>query len=249
VNRSLDRILTTHVGSLVRTRRIIEGMKAARMRKDYDQDRLAADTREGVAEVVRKQVEAGIDIPNDGEYSREGWALYINERLAGFEGRGRVPGENLAGDDDERAAFPEFFEQYDRQIRHQWMYPDVDMSGMDNAIGPFPRFKVSGPVRYKGQAVVQHDIDNLKSALKSVTVADAFITAVAPVHRKEDTEVLSHYSTVNAFYDDLIKAMNEEYKVIVAAGLILQIDYAAWNARGQFLSGEPIKGDADYQRA
>src|SRR4051812_48340986 len=85
MQRSDRRVLTTHCGSLVRTREIIEGMKARTLRKPYDPARLDADVHHGVSAVVREQIDVGIDIPNDGEYGRRGFTTYIHERLNGLE--------------------------------------------------------------------------------------------------------------------------------------------------------------------
>ena len=93
MKRSTDRILTTHSGSLMRTREIIEGMKARTLGRPYDEAALAEDIRAGVLDVVRRQVEAGIDIPNDGEYARRGFMGYVNERLGGLEPRAPEPEE------------------------------------------------------------------------------------------------------------------------------------------------------------
>src|SRR5262249_14689782 len=110
MNRSTHRILTTHSGSLIRTREIIAGMKDATLGLPYDPEKLATDIRGGVAEVVRKEVEVGIDIPNDGEYARQGFKIYKNERLSGYEPRGLEPGESLNSFEKEREAFPGFAE-------------------------------------------------------------------------------------------------------------------------------------------
>src|SRR6476661_3467281 len=93
MQRSTDRVLTTHVGSLVRTRAIIEVMKAKTLSQAVDEARAAQNIRDGVKEVVRKQVEIGIDIPSDGEYGRVGFTSYIHERMSGLEPRGVDPGE------------------------------------------------------------------------------------------------------------------------------------------------------------
>src|SRR5918996_2570586 len=105
MQRSTDRILTTHSGSLVRTREIIRGMKAKTIGQPYDEAALAADIRAGVNEVVRKQVEAGIDIPNDGEYPRRGFLGYVNERLGGLEPRPPDPEERVLVPGEERDRF------------------------------------------------------------------------------------------------------------------------------------------------
>src|SRR5215469_9454977 len=93
MNRSVDRILTTHVGSLIRTRGIIEGMKARTLNRQYDEAVLQTAIRDGIMQVVRQQVEIGIDIPNDGEYGRRSFTAYIHGRLGGLEPRQVDPGE------------------------------------------------------------------------------------------------------------------------------------------------------------
>ena len=186
MRRSTERILTTHSGSLVRTREIIEGMKARTLDRPYDQDVLAADIRKGIAEVVRKQVETGIDIPNDGEFGRRGFTSYIHERLSGLEPRPPDPGDFQLGPGGERAQFPEFSEQYDKFFRVINMYPEISMEEMATAPAIVERFRVTGPIRYKGQAAVEQDIATLKSALEGLNVADAFLSAVSPTQRHDD---------------------------------------------------------------
>jgi len=229
VKRSTDRILTTHSGSLIRTPEIIEGMKARTINRPYDQVKLAADIRAGVAEVVRKQVAAGIDVVNDGEFARRGFTSYIHERLVGLEPRAAEPVEFQLGPGGERAAFPEFSEQYDKFFRYIWMYPEISMKEVENAPAIVERFRVTAPIRYKGQAYVQNDIDVLKSAVQGLDVSDVFITAVTPTSRTSAREIDKVYSTRDAYLYDLADAMHEEYKAITDAGFILQCDFAALN--------------------
>src|SRR5262249_27637840 len=127
VKRSTDRILTTHAGSLVRTREIIEDMKARTLNKPHDEEQLAADIQTGSVQVVRKEVDVGIDIVNDGEYARPGCHCYVHERLTGLTPRSLEPGEDVWGAraDREQQVFPEFFEQYHDHFRYMWMLPEV----------------------------------------------------------------------------------------------------------------------------
>jgi 5-methyltetrahydropteroyltriglutamate--homocysteine methyltransferase len=229
VKRSTDRILTTHSGSLVRTREIIEGMKARTVNRPYDEAVLSADIRKGIAEVVHKQVETGIDIPNDGEFGRRGFTSYIHERLSGLEPRPPDPGDFQLGPGGERAQFPEFSAQYDKFFRFLWMYPEISMEEVANAPAIVERFRVTAPIRYKGQSAVQNDIATLKGALEGLHVADAFLTAVAPTQRHDDRDVEKHYPSFNAYLYDLADAMHDEYTAITDAGLILQCDFAALN--------------------
>ena len=94
MKRSTERILTTHVGSLTRPVEIIDAMRARINKAPYDRESFAASLQKGVAEVVRRQAEVGIDIVSDGEFGKSGFAVYINERLGGFERRPGNPGES-----------------------------------------------------------------------------------------------------------------------------------------------------------
>jgi 5-methyltetrahydropteroyltriglutamate--homocysteine methyltransferase len=232
MQRSTERILTTHSGSLVRTREIIRGMKARTIGQPYDQVTLAEDIRKGVAEVVRKQVEAGIDIPNDGEYPRRGFLGYVNERLGGLEARQPEPEEMVLVPGRERDKFAEFSELYDRHFRFLWMYPDISMEEVKDTPAIVEKFRLTGPITYTGQQAVQSDIANLKAALEGLTVADAFVSAATPTFRQGDRDVEKHYSTRDAYWYALADAMHEEYTAIVDAGFILQLDFAALNPQG-----------------
>jgi 5-methyltetrahydropteroyltriglutamate--homocysteine methyltransferase len=224
---STHRILTTHVGSLIRTPAIMLGLKARMLNQPYDQERLAADIRRGIADVVRKQVEVGIDIPNDGELGRHGFSVYANQRLEGLEPRPLDPGENVWSDGGDRAVFPEFFEQYNGHFRYLWMLPEVSLAELPNLPGNYERFRVVGPIKYKGQPAVQRDIDNLTFALRNLEVADAFMTATPPTGRRNDADLLKFYPTYEAYMYAVADALHEEYRAIVDAGFILQLDLAA----------------------
>jgi 5-methyltetrahydropteroyltriglutamate--homocysteine methyltransferase len=252
VNRSTDRILTTHVGSLVRPRDIIEGMKARSLGASYDSAGLAAAIERGVADVVRRQVEMGIDIPNDGEYARLGYTSYINERLSGLEPRDLEADEDVwrgMGVSAERQQFADFFRQYDQHYRFLWMLPEVSIAELANAPGNAARFRITAPIGYRAESV-QRDIATLKSALVGFTVADAFITAVTPVGRKSDRGILDVYSNETAYLYALADALHEEYAAITDAGFIVQLDYAALNPGTQLLLVDnPNPSEEDFRRA
>ncbi len=254
MKRSTDRILTTHVGSLVRPRPIIEGMRARALGASHDSVALQSAIDQGVADVVRHQLDIGIDIPNDGEYARQGYTSYINERLSGLEPRELEADENVwrgMGVSAERQQFADFFRQYDQHYRYLWMLPEVSLAELDNAPGNAARFRVSGPIGYRTEAV-QHDIATLKSALASVDLpaADAFITAVTPVGRKSDRGFLDVYSSDAAYLYALADALREEYAAITEAGFIVQLDYAALNPGTQLLLVDnPNPSDEDFARA
>jgi 5-methyltetrahydropteroyltriglutamate--homocysteine methyltransferase len=232
MKRSTDRILTTHVGSLVRPPAILEGMKARVLKKPYDQDRLARDVHQGIRDVVRKQAEVGIDIPSDGEFGRQGFEAYISERLSGVEPQEQPPGEDPFRyvSPAERAVFPEFFEQYHTHYRYLWMPPEVDISEVPNRPGNYERLRVVGPITYQGQAAIKLDIERLKEAMAGLEFTDAFVPADLPSRRRTDEDILKFYPSVEAYLYAVADALREEYRAIAEAGLIVQLDLAALTA-------------------
>jgi len=202
---SVDRILTTHVGSLARPHELLDVM-AARLRGDpYDSEGYDVLVRDSVEECVRRQAECGIDILGDGEVSKPGFYTYVRSRLAGFEPR---PDEKMAFFEAEVAAFPDYYERYFAEA----------MTG--GAVAPVVPLVCTGPVRYCGQEQLQVDIDNLLAAKAKVAHVDAFMPAVAPsgVGRNE------FYATEEEYFHAVGEALAVEYRAIVAAGLVLQVD-------------------------
>jgi 5-methyltetrahydropteroyltriglutamate--homocysteine methyltransferase len=205
IQQSTDRILTTHVGSLPRPNDLLDLMKAriagpASESKAYD-----ARVRSAVAECVRKQVASGIDILSDGEQSKPGFFTYVRERLEGFEPR---PQRRTQGWALEVAAFPEYYEQYFKEA----------MGG--GAIAPVVPMVCTGPIRYCGERALQRDIENLKSALSDFKPHAAFMPSVAPSGLGSN----EYYRTEEEFFQAAGAALRAEYKAIVDAGFLLQID-------------------------
>jgi 5-methyltetrahydropteroyltriglutamate--homocysteine methyltransferase len=208
MKRSTDRILTTHVGSLVRPPELVEIMRAKESGQAYNQEELGARVRSSVREVVQQQAETGIDILSDGEYGKPSFSGYVNERLTGFQRRPRDPQESpLLNWGRDRRLFREFYEAYDRATGSASGYPVV----------------CTGPIAYQGQAAVQSDIENFKAALAGVHAEEAFIPAVAPgtieLQRRNE-----YYPTDEAYLFAIAEAMREEYQAIVDAGFLLQLD-------------------------
>jgi 5-methyltetrahydropteroyltriglutamate--homocysteine methyltransferase len=205
----MERILTTHVGSLVRPQEVRDFMAAVDRGEDVSS--LQMQMTQAIKEVVRHQAEVGIDIVNDGEYSRASWSRYIRERVDGLEKRvwdgsnAELISPVLVNRD--RLAFPQFY-----------------------ASGPYSHsdyYVCTGPIVYShhGHEVLQQAITNLKAALAGVDVTDGFMTSVAPasaVPGRNDEFYASEEEYVYAFAE----ALREEYKAIVEAGLILQVDDA-----------------------
>jgi 5-methyltetrahydropteroyltriglutamate--homocysteine methyltransferase len=203
--QNTDRILTTHVGSLPRPHDLLDMMKAQLEGGNHGEAAYHARVRDAVAECVRKQCECGIDIVCDGEQSKSGFFTYARERLDGFEARPQQRRVMFAA---ELAAFPEYYEQYFKTAM------------MGGGVAPASPLVCTGPIDYRGEAALQRDIDNLKAALASVPHVAAFMPAVAPSGVGEN----EYYNTDEAFFHAVGAALHAEYKAIVDAGFLLQID-------------------------
>lgn len=213
MQRSDGRIRTTHAGSLPRHPDVQGMIMAKHEGQSYNPDRLAQNVRHVVAEAVQLQVEARVDCVNDGELGKPGFLHYARERLAGIEVREPAPGTGpaLPGINGRDAReFPEYFAQ------------DVGRRQIGAGLG-LKRLFCTGPLTYVGQAAVQADVVNLRAALDSHPVSEAFMTAVAP-GSIEHWLGNEYYPSDEAFQFAIADAMHEEYKAIVNAGLILQID-------------------------
>jgi 5-methyltetrahydropteroyltriglutamate--homocysteine methyltransferase len=199
------RILTTHCGSLPRPKDLLDLMKAKIKGEPYDAQAYAARIRSAVAEIVRQQVDCGIDIPTDGEQGKQGFFAYVTERLAGFEPK---PGPRPAMFQTEVEAFPEYYKEY------------FSHAMLGATLAPLVQFACTGPVSYRGEEAVQRDIENLKAALRGLEPAEAFLPAVAPsgVGKNE------YYRTEEEYFFAVAEALSVEYRAIVDAGFLVQID-------------------------
>lgn len=205
MKRSTEKILTTFVGSLARPADLIELLKAKESGQSYDRRAFEARVRGAVAEVVRSQAEAGVDIVSDGEQGKAGFINYITERLAGFEPRPTAPRAGPWAGSREVVDFPEYYDWYSR-----WRGASVS---------PPASLVCAGPISYKGREALQRDIENLKAALKGVTVEEAFLPATSPAN-VEAQRKNEYYPTEEAYLYAIAAAMREEYRAIVdgAAG-------------------------------
>ena len=208
MKRSTNRILVSHVGSLARPRDLMEMLVARNEGKPFDAEALARRTREAVADVVEKQIECGIDIVNDGELGKSNFSRYTKERLGGFI-------ERPAGADFKPTSIfgrdmLEFTEYFNR--------------GGRTSIGHHARvFYCVEPLTYIGQEEVKADITNLKSALQGKQIEEGFLPAVAP-GTMEHWMKNEYYKTQEDYLFAISAAMAEEYRAIVDAGFVLQID-------------------------
>ena len=210
-----DRILTTHAGSLPRSDELRQAVFARAEGRPYDTDALARRLKGEVAEVVRKQVACGVDSINDGEVGKTNFNNYVRERLAGFETRPYEPGKSpkplsIAG--RELTKFPEYFAAGGRGF------------GAFAGAGPSrPQVFCVAPLRYVGHAALKDDLANLRAALHGVKAGEAFLSANTP-GTIEHWLRNEHYPDEEAFVYGIAEAMREEYKAIVDAGFLLQID-------------------------
>ncbi len=250
MNGSTDRILTTHSGSLVRTLALIEAMRDRTLGKPMDEEKFQETVTSGIAEVVRRQAEAGVDIPNDGEYSRHDFRTYIGERIVGLERYEIKKGEEnpfdgFRGPKGEWEQFPGFYSQYYAAAQFSWLPVEVDMSEIaalrsKRGFNKVVVYKLVGPISYDDTAV-KRDIANLRAALNGLDVADAFISAVTPTNMtRADLNVLEFYPSTEAYQYALADVMREEYKAITEAGFILQLDRPAQDPAYQLVDDAEI---------
>jgi len=207
MKRSTDRILTTHAGSLPRPPALRDGIRTLLEGQPFDEAALAGEVKSAVAEVVRLQADAGVDIVSDGEQGKTGFLLYGNQRLAGFEMVQIQEGESRRAPRRDEQAFPEFYQEY---------------YGTEGDSGPRRQPLCTGPITYTGQHLVQQDILNFRAALAGVTTEEPFLPAIAPGTFGRGQN--KYYPDEEAFLYAIADAMKEEYQAIVDAGFLLQID-------------------------
>jgi 5-methyltetrahydropteroyltriglutamate--homocysteine methyltransferase len=216
MKRSTERILTTHVGSLARADSLIPLLRAREQGEPYDRAELARLVREAVTDVVGKQVEAGIDIVTDGEQGKSSFYGYVVERFSGFERKPAAPGKEIrpraAG--REYLAFPDYYAWSERIAAPFGGRGGGRGHGVDTC---------TGPVSYRGHAAVQADIANLKTATEGRSHEDVFMPAIASSY-VASTFSNEYYRNHEEYEQAVSDAMREEYKAIVDAGFILQLD-------------------------
>jgi 5-methyltetrahydropteroyltriglutamate--homocysteine methyltransferase len=210
MKRSTDRILTTHVGSLIRPQALQDILRAKQGGQSYDHAAYENCLKQSIADVVRRQAEIGVDVVSDGEFGKAiSWNQYVVERLSGFELRAIPPGYRPGIPGADRTRFKEFYAELD--VREP----------MANA----KMVACVGPVKYIGQEILQRDIANFKAALKDVKVEETFMPVVAPSSVLPDRKD-EYYKGEEEWLAAVTAAMRTEYRTIVDAGFILQIDDA-----------------------
>jgi len=201
MKRSTERILTTHTGSLPRPEDLVTMLYAKDKGERQDQAAFDARVRRAVADIVRKQIECGVDIVNDGEVGKIGYSTYVKDRLTGFGGEGRLPG--IA----DLLEFPEFAQR---------LFGEKALAEMSTPA-------CTGPITYKDKTALQKDLENFKAALQGVKPEETFLSAASPgvisLFLKNN-----YYPTHEAYLATLADVMKEEYNAIHRAGFLLQVD-------------------------
>ncbi|MGI5130394.1 cobalamin-independent methionine synthase II family protein [Pseudonocardia sp. CA-107938] len=205
MQRSTDRILTTHVGSLARPRPLLEQMREKEHGRPYDVDGFPKLVTDAVAEVVDAQVAAGLDVVTDGEMSKVSFLTYVKDRLAGFDASA---GEKLMPPSwqVEIDAFPGYYADYLGKYTEQ--------------VSPMTTMVCTGPVSYVGHDQLRTDIANLRSALAGHDVTEAFLPSTSPSGFGRN----AFYPSEGEYLSAVAEALREEYLGIVDAGFLLQID-------------------------
>jgi 5-methyltetrahydropteroyltriglutamate--homocysteine methyltransferase len=178
-----------------------------------------------VASVVRQQAEVGIDVPSDGEFGKRGWTAYIGERLGGLERVESSFGNLIAGfAGPDRDRFAGFYKAYNLIERSAWLPGNEDANSLEEV--PISiAMRCTGPITYQGQHAVERDIANLKAALQDVAVDEAFMPVAAPCSIQATREN-NYYKSDEEYLFAIADAMKHEYRAIVDAGLLLQVDDA-----------------------
>ena len=214
MKRSEHRILTTHVGSLPRPSDLLLPLHARDSGERYDGTSLERQISEAVSAVVRKQTDLGIDVVNDGEHARASFATYANTRIGGLE-RVMHPPRHVSRATRDSIEFPAVYEEMRK------------MFGARRSLTGRPEDTVSlvctGPITYVGHDQVNADIAHLKAATAGVAAEEVFVTAISPTNLEMYFEN-QYYKSGQEYLFALAGAMREEYKAIVDAGFVLQVD-------------------------
>jgi 5-methyltetrahydropteroyltriglutamate--homocysteine methyltransferase len=207
--RSTDRIRTTHVGSLPRPQALIDLMVAQNEGQEVEPATYNLALTDAVEKVVQKQIELGVDVIDDGEFSKRGFAVYAHERLGGLEETGKSRPSPWALS-RESAEFPEF-------------YAGEKLAGERPPTPSTMQMVCTRPITYIGQDQLNRDIENLKAAAQKFGAEEVFMPAISPSD-VVGNQLNDYYSTEEEFLTAVADALNEEYRTIVDAGFLLQID-------------------------
>src|ERR1700735_775273 len=228
VQTSTDRILTTHTGSIARPDDLIELMRAREDGRPYDLEAFEARATAAVEECVRRQVEVGLDVINDGEQRKSGFTTYLKERLGGVDGGPYGPGESPASW-PEVAEFPDYYERYFKTAMYGAM------------LSPPARVICRGPVKYIGQEALATALANLRAALAGKEYTEVFMSAALPTGLADYKN--EYYSSREEYVTALADACHEEYQAIIDAGFLIQLDDPAASSLWGYQDAEPAERD------
>src|SRR6202140_3640764 len=211
MKRSDNRILTTHVGSLIRPPALQEFLRAKQAGKPYDKQNYERCLTDSVATIVRREAQAGVDVVSDGEFGKSiSWSQYALERLSGFERRPVAPSANPFARGGDREKFADFYAELDAR---EGVATTVDAVCV-------------APIAYTGQAELQRDMDNFAAALRATNETEALLPVAAPASVIPDRKN-EYYSGEEDCLRAIGEAMRTEYRMIVEAGFLLQLQNGA----------------------
>lgn len=214
MKRSTNRILTTHVGSLIRPPELLAFVRARQNGEAVDEQAYEKCLQDSIAAVVKRQAQASIDIVDDGEFGKStSWSLYALKRLGGFEQREIKPGADPFAHGADRERFQEFYAELEKPSERTWSKVTTQ-----DAV-------CVSPIQYTGLDELNRDIANFKAALKNVNVEEAFMPVAAPSSAIPDRKN-EYYKTDEELIVALAEALRTEYRTIVDAGFLLQVDDA-----------------------
>jgi 5-methyltetrahydropteroyltriglutamate--homocysteine methyltransferase len=214
MKRSTDRILTTHVGSLIRREKLLAFVRARQQGVTVDEQAYDKILKDCVAEVVQRQAQAGIDVIDDGEFGKStSWSLYALDRLSGFEQRPIKPGADPFARGADRERFRDFYAELEKPNERTWSRVTTH------------DVVCVAPIQYTGLGELQRDIENFKAALRDVKVEEAFLPVAAPSSAIPDRKN-EYYRNDEELLVALAEALRTEYKTIADSGILLQIDDA-----------------------
>jgi 5-methyltetrahydropteroyltriglutamate--homocysteine methyltransferase len=211
MQQNTDRIRTTHVGSLARPHNLLDMIQSQIRGELKDEAEFERTLRKSVEDIVRTQVECGVDIVSDGEFSKSSFNVYIRRRLGGFEPspEGAPPAMGRWGLTRETQDFPEYYQAYEGQRAEQRRVEEEQTP-----------LACTGPITYTGIGEVQRDIANLKAAMQAAGATEGFMPAIAPINPGRNL----YYKSEEEYMQAVADALAVEYKAIVDAGFILQVD-------------------------
>jgi 5-methyltetrahydropteroyltriglutamate--homocysteine methyltransferase len=242
LKQSNDRILTTHVGSLVKPEELEQAVLARENGESEDQEAFERLLRTSVTEVVQHQAAVGVDVVNDGEFSKSSWGAYFRSRLSNVEPRlGQRATRGMIYDRDIKI-FPDWFERAQAAGGPRFSYVLRGAAALRGGTEPtIQGARCVGPLTYVGQEDLQKDIKNLQLAGNETQVEELCMTALAPPIMTSFLQN-DYYKTEEEFLFAIAEAMNEEYRTIAESGILLQLDEPSVATHWHMLTDMSVEG-------